>query len=453
MFGAAGDGITDDTDAINKACEFLHQRGGGKLLFPKGVYLISKFKIYAKDFGYGAIQIYSNIKYVGEKGTVLRVADNVNKDGFAWQSVFIGRYKEETTNIVFDGICFDLNGENNKYPIENSLKYNACCAAIRTGYPRNITVENCEFKHCPGFNCLALGYADIATVRNCSFIDNADVVIGNSIRDHSCVLVAGNDVIIRNNTFVNKTRSLVATAIEVNSIGTLVEKNYVENFRVGCLVSPVGITAAKNILIKKNSFINNRIAFQIWHQGENVEVSHIDFHENLITISEPNIPADYAIDARTYVNYPVSNITISNNKITQVNNKTDSFYGGVLLGGKISDVKLKGNEIVGLSGAAITVLDAVKYVSIKNNLISDCCLSTNADANRYILLNAGESSISSEISIINNKMKSDASRRCIRGIWIINDSDGLVIKGNSFDGFQSYNEVDAALSKSRIIKQ
>lgn len=41
-FGAIGNGIADDTTAIEEAIAYLYQRGGGRLFFPKGTYLISR---------------------------------------------------------------------------------------------------------------------------------------------------------------------------------------------------------------------------------------------------------------------------------------------------------------------------------------------------------------------------------------------------------------------------
>jgi len=53
-FGAKGDGVTDDTDAVSAAIVFLHENNGGELFFPKGAYLINsqiKFPTYTDGAG------------------------------------------------------------------------------------------------------------------------------------------------------------------------------------------------------------------------------------------------------------------------------------------------------------------------------------------------------------------------------------------------------------------
>src|ERR1035438_6022387 len=42
QFGAKADGVTDDTDAIQKAINTVFTRGGGIVFFPRGVYALGK---------------------------------------------------------------------------------------------------------------------------------------------------------------------------------------------------------------------------------------------------------------------------------------------------------------------------------------------------------------------------------------------------------------------------
>lgn len=74
LFGAKGDGVTDDTEAIQRAIDFLDRRGGGKLYFPytpKGYLLASPAKEYSSDGRLVRAQLVlppgdSNIQFEGE---------------------------------------------------------------------------------------------------------------------------------------------------------------------------------------------------------------------------------------------------------------------------------------------------------------------------------------------------------------------------------------------------
>lgn len=59
-FGAKGDSFTDDTGAIHAACSYLSDRGGGKLIFPRGTYLAD------------GLQIPGGIVLEGEPGAVIK---------------------------------------------------------------------------------------------------------------------------------------------------------------------------------------------------------------------------------------------------------------------------------------------------------------------------------------------------------------------------------------------
>lgn len=74
LFGAKGDGITDDTDAIQRAIDYLDSRGGGKLYFPyteHGYLLSSPAKEFASNGRLVRAQLvlppgHSNIQFEGE---------------------------------------------------------------------------------------------------------------------------------------------------------------------------------------------------------------------------------------------------------------------------------------------------------------------------------------------------------------------------------------------------
>lgn len=74
LFGAKGDGVTDDTEAIQRAIDYLDKRGGGKLYFPytaSGYLLSSPAKEYAPDGSPVRAQLIipsgdSNIQLEGE---------------------------------------------------------------------------------------------------------------------------------------------------------------------------------------------------------------------------------------------------------------------------------------------------------------------------------------------------------------------------------------------------
>lgn len=452
MFGGVVNDGCDDTDAINKASKYLNSIGGGTLFFPKGEYLVSDFSSYANGVGYGAINIYSNITYVGEKGTVIKVADNAGERG-TWQGIFLGRYKENTTNIVFKNLEFDLNGTNNLFPIElyNKTKETYCCSAIRTCYPKNITVEGCVFRNCPGLNCLALGYVDGAIVKNNVFYNNADAIDGNKVYDHSCVLIAGNNVRVIGNKFVQTSLSNVSTAIEINANNAVVSNNYVHYFKVACLISPVGETAVEDVIVKKNKFNDNQIAVQIWSQPNRV-VKEIKIVNNKIYGLRSRSLGRYAIDLRTYALEEINDVLIKGNTIKLDISPDEGYYGAILLGAGNKNVRINKNIIQGFTGDAIAIIGRAYDINIEGNSIIDCSKSLNTVSNRVILINSEQDRVS-RVYVRSNRI-TNGGKENNKAIWVLNNCEGIIIEKNKIRGFNENIKSDNNLvqSKKVIIK-
>jgi Calx-beta domain/Pectate lyase superfamily protein len=96
-FGAVGDGKTDDTIAIQTAINTVYQQGGGVILFPPGVYVVT------------SVKLQDNITYQGYKATIKR-PDNQGK----WIRTFTAEYsgQENSKPLIIKGLTFDGNSQN-----------------------------------------------------------------------------------------------------------------------------------------------------------------------------------------------------------------------------------------------------------------------------------------------------------------------------------------------------
>ena len=108
-FGAVGDGVTDDTAAIQKGINFLADRGGGKLLFPytKGGYRVASPGIEELDGRPLRSQLYiprgsHNIMLEGEMPCVLLYPYQVRPDNGKYSPTVFGGQKHCNTRIFSD---------------------------------------------------------------------------------------------------------------------------------------------------------------------------------------------------------------------------------------------------------------------------------------------------------------------------------------------------------------
>lgn len=201
-FGAVGDGVTDDTVAIQNCLNsFTQATGGGTVLFPPGTYIISASLI---------VDVHG-MTIVGTKGsTWVKRANGVAPDTMnLLQTGYQGRYTPgaQIFDFTMVGMGFDGNKANNTMGVDDnfdegvSLLYASRCFisdcyvknVLRIGMPlstqaNDSTVQGCVFQDCDEGGL----YAEVSS--NVTFV-------GNIIKD--CSTVAFNIGAISMNRVVN----------------------------------------------------------------------------------------------------------------------------------------------------------------------------------------------------------------------------------------------------------
>lgn len=127
-FGAIGDGVTDDTAAIQSALDALPN--GGVVYFPPGTYRIAR-NIGTND-RWGIKVVASNITLRGEQATLRRLNTNISTYALAYPILMVGtpdsNVATATQNIVIDGLKFQ--GENTQHSSGGSMLTDARYAIV-----------------------------------------------------------------------------------------------------------------------------------------------------------------------------------------------------------------------------------------------------------------------------------------------------------------------------------
>jgi len=156
-FGAKGDGMTDDTAAVQHAIDAV--KPGGVLQFAPGTYLIT------------SVKLAPGVTYQGEDGAVVKRPPKQGK----WTRTFYGYYSGEVDSapLVIRNLTFDGNSTEQdpytKYELEQAH------LIFLVGDPKkpgrlNARVENCRFRNGVADGVSAYTNANVV-VRNCEATD------------------------------------------------------------------------------------------------------------------------------------------------------------------------------------------------------------------------------------------------------------------------------------------
>lgn len=144
QFGAYGDGIHDDTNAIQNACNYIEN-----VFMPEGTYIVSTFSLN---------NIKTNIFGINKDRTIIKFLDN--------QTSHI--INSASTNVNLKNISINADSKTG-----HMFKGNVESA--------HYNIENCSFTGSPNANqsyAISINYADMVSIFNSSFTDLGGTGIG-----------------------------------------------------------------------------------------------------------------------------------------------------------------------------------------------------------------------------------------------------------------------------------
>ncbi|WP_162996420.1 glycosyl hydrolase family 28-related protein [Mucilaginibacter celer] len=397
-YGAKGDGVTDDTDAIEAAMAAAKKAGIPAVYFPDGSYMIGQ----AGDGG-GIIKLVDGVGLTGTGPATCHIKLTGGRNNPS--PMFCQDYVNTpiVSNVTIQGI--DFNGNSSLQTFDSDYQY---CTAFNFHNGKNIEVKNCKFQSFRG-DGLFFGdtFEPSLNLRMVTNIDVHDCEFFNIYRE-AAMFCAVNDATFYNNNVHGDGYLVGGVDIERHSVNETVLNVSVYsntfNFRDG--YGPVergGPKVRYRRAVTMGFFYNgykNGIAdslsghYKVYnnkiYQGQidcwgmlNVSISGNNFknsYENIAGVSFLTAPAINISDNVT--TRGLINVSADNNII-------DSDIGNGIAFKNYSKVTANGNTIIG------TPLDGISVLSTSGcfygNKITDA--GTAANPCSGILINGNASGL------------------------------------------------------------
>jgi len=263
-YGAKGDGITDDTAAIQAAIEVVAGTGG-TLLVPDGTYMINA--IY--DSGKG-LQLRSHMTFRMSPGAVLKAFPNASG---GYSVLFLPR----VTNVNIIGGT--IEGERSAHTGTSGESG----MGIFVASSQNVYIEGVTAKECWGDGFYIGGSAGSTNITLCN-------VVADHNRRQGLSVVYADGVVVRNSTFKNTQGTLPEAGIDIEPnagetvanmqiLGCTFTNNSGGGIQNGLALGDRGIAFVKNVLIDGNVMVGNGFNAANGHPGGGgVEISNTAGH-------------------------------------------------------------------------------------------------------------------------------------------------------------------------------
>ena len=415
-YGAVGDGVADDTQAIQNAIDAVSS-AGRTIYFPAGTYKVVPATL--KDWegtplGEGqmtcAFVMKSGMSLLGDIGATLKLANSVSTTAVPKRlALFFTNVPLQ--NLSFVGLTMDMNGLNNRISPSAPASFNLYNQAMIhvTGTIAgvaarcdNVVIDNCKFLNTAGTSCIVMAQSNSAgvtlgtnwSITNCFFKNN-----GLDTNDHSSVFAWANDVVCSNNIFTADTmfpngivgNSGTFVGYEVHGANQRFVDNLVENYWQGMWVASNLTSDADNIVIANNTFspINfAAIDFFRFDAAESI-IKKVLIDGNTIGLDDTVPPTGVLPTLKTGIQiapyYKISDVQISNNIASKIGTSKASAFVNVVSQAAAasqahSDIVIKNNYTTGYTFGVVLTTSAINGmgpVEITGNNFLNCLPATS----------------------------------------------------------------------------
>lgn len=379
-FGAKGDGVTDDTAAIQATINAV-PTDGGTVWFPAGTYIVSPTQN-------RLLAIKSNLHFAGcGETSTLKIRDN-NGD---WSRLFSPRtLSTSVSNVTFESLTFDANIRNNSASSIVTESTSTWQVFIYVTAGDNIHVRDCRFVPCSGVWAVSLvgRYLTDCSVTGCYF--QFVMRDGNPDYDNSMVYVQATNYTLSNNLF--ETEIIPdrggRACMEAHGGPATVEDNTSRGFRTGVNITNAYYVGGSlgDVVCRNNSFTDAMLGILLWPTVPN-KLANVTITNNRIELAQARhravessgIAAYYVDEAKTLA----AHLTITGNTIRFQDegagrynrSPTNTFGIGLHNLGGAEAVVIDNNtiELSPASGILIGNADpgkrSFRYIHITNNTI------------------------------------------------------------------------------------
>jgi Pectate lyase superfamily protein len=387
--GAMGDGVTDDTKAIQTTIDTVAAKGGGTVFFPSGTY-----KVLIQPQQSRALTIDKNIVLKGEgtQNSTIKLGDRQGN----YDAILAGAaMSSNLSNFSIQNLTIDANATANPIATEQSFQGERSRFVLRIYVGKNILIENCRFTNIKDVNVLTINNDQLVSdivIQNNRF----DGIGGGSFdHDHSTLYILGKRSIIARNTFVSTHGPGTygaRTAIEIHGDEHQVLNNQISGYTFGINVTGVA-SSSKGQRIEGNTIAGAHTGIVLWSyisqdKSSAFGLENLKIDRNQIDLDvmgwrklwgdSPN--QGIALEANS--NAPIKDLQITNNKINfhhfkDAGRKTDVLSAGIILwrakapNVSTQNIAIAQNEIRNPLASGLYIAMSIQQLKIAQNTIFD----------------------------------------------------------------------------------